>query len=625
MMMSFLLSFVALFVVMCGAWFWQEARRIHSIIRRRELSFLQRANKIAERDPLASSPKRGDDGQPRTRSARTPSAVTDDAADRRRPTLVVTEREYTNALDAVMQQCAVDEGGLLQLAPAISLEILSESSSLLLGSAPIILQIAHPFVSSAVRDHSYSFTPAAMKKRALNTLTHGHAMTFGSVQSIRRASRHVRDMHNRVRGRTRHRGEGARGSPFSLATSTGGGPNKEDRSDKEDDKKDAGRKEAHVADTKTTDVTNATLVGEHGEDSLVRGEVAAGRRSVVSSSLCTPSSAPSPSACAFARFGESPTQPRGAVVAHESALPPSTLVIASSASPVGEMNMCAKPGTSARVEVKERASTIKEDDAYAANDRRALLWVQATLIEYGVLAHEIFVRELSAAEKEEHYAFTRRIVGVWGLNPDDMPPTWPDFLDYYARVLHAEPPSTATQSSSSRTCHHHLQRTDAAVNILRLMHPDLGVAMDQAAPQQQTTAALSNSASSQKAKRRAPSFCQTLNLLCCTGNGEVKRTPWAAHDCMTLVPLTVADRFQLAQTPLQSSMRFALVYMVYRLIPRRMRQLTSFVEWKVRFQNARAASQSENGGVANTKFARLGYPERISAWVGRGLIWALLK
>jgi len=64
---------------------------------------------------------------------------------------------------------------------------------------------------------------------------------------------------------------------------------------------------------------------------------------------------------------------------------------------------------------------------HAASDPNALFWVYATLIDYGVLAFELFVRELSEGEKQVHYDFLRETAVVWGVDPAALPPSWSGF------------------------------------------------------------------------------------------------------------------------------------------------------------------------------------------------------
>lgn len=60
-----------------------------------------------------------------------------------------------------------------------------------------------------------------------------------------------------------------------------------------------------------------------------------------------------------------------------------------------------------------------------------------TLIDSSVLAYELFVRELSDAEKAVNYDAALVIAGLWGVRRERMPPTWCHFERYMATVVPA--------------------------------------------------------------------------------------------------------------------------------------------------------------------------------------------
>ena len=65
---------------------------------------------------------------------------------------------------------------------------------------------------------------------------------------------------------------------------------------------------------------------------------------------------------------------------------------------------------------------------------QAAMWVWATLVDFAIFANELFIRRLSATEKEEFYRHHRDTCRVWGLNPDDVPLTYGDFMQYCVGV-----------------------------------------------------------------------------------------------------------------------------------------------------------------------------------------------
>lgn len=68
--------------------------------------------------------------------------------------------------------------------------------------------------------------------------------------------------------------------------------------------------------------------------------------------------------------------------------------------------------------------------AYQANEVNAMLWVHATLWETSVRMYELFVGELSPAQKEQYYQESRLFAFCFGIMEDALPPSWDDFLAY---------------------------------------------------------------------------------------------------------------------------------------------------------------------------------------------------
>jgi uncharacterized protein (DUF2236 family) len=83
------------------------------------------------------------------------------------------------------------------------------------------------------------------------------------------------------------------------------------------------------------------------------------------------------------------------------------------------------------------AGAYRKGDQYSAGDEEAAIWVLATLIDYSIVMYELFVEELSDAEKERHYAFHRRVCGVWGIDASRLPPTFVEFMQYCSQMWHS--------------------------------------------------------------------------------------------------------------------------------------------------------------------------------------------
>jgi uncharacterized protein (DUF2236 family) len=71
---------------------------------------------------------------------------------------------------------------------------------------------------------------------------------------------------------------------------------------------------------------------------------------------------------------------------------------------------------------------------YAANDRAALRWVHATLVETALQAYGL-VRPLELEERTGYYAESRRLAGFFGLNQDELPADLGAFSVYWDAML----------------------------------------------------------------------------------------------------------------------------------------------------------------------------------------------
>lgn len=76
--------------------------------------------------------------------------------------------------------------------------------------------------------------------------------------------------------------------------------------------------------------------------------------------------------------------------------------------------------------------------AYAANDRAALAWVQATLTDSAVLAHDLALPPLTPDDRERYWREGRRFAALFGLRDGDLPPDWASFAAYN-RAMHDSP------------------------------------------------------------------------------------------------------------------------------------------------------------------------------------------
>jgi uncharacterized protein (DUF2236 family) len=89
-------------------------------------------------------------------------------------------------------------------------------------------------------------------------------------------------------------------------------------------------------------------------------------------------------------------------------------------------------------EIPERAGRFPPGTPYRANDPEALLWVHATLWDTSLLCFEAVVRPLSAGEREEWYAETKRFAALFGIPDAVLPADWGSFARYVAGMLAGE-------------------------------------------------------------------------------------------------------------------------------------------------------------------------------------------
>lgn len=81
---------------------------------------------------------------------------------------------------------------------SLSWELAKEGALFLGGGRAALLQLAHPFVAYAVRDHSH--TKADPRRRFIRTFENVWAMTFGDLDQAFRAARRVHQVHSRITG-----------------------------------------------------------------------------------------------------------------------------------------------------------------------------------------------------------------------------------------------------------------------------------------------------------------------------------------------------------------------------------------------------------------------------------------
>ena len=94
--------------------------------------------------------------------------------------------------------------------------------------------------------------------------------------------------------------------------------------------------------------------------------------------------------------------------------------------------------TKIRGAIDEHVGTFARGARYQANDEGALFWVQATLLDTSIQVYELVLGELSAEDRERYYRDGRRFSLLFGIPDAAMPPDYPSFQAYMARMLASE-------------------------------------------------------------------------------------------------------------------------------------------------------------------------------------------
>jgi uncharacterized protein (DUF2236 family) len=90
---------------------------------------------------------------------------------------------------------------------------------------------------------------------------------------------------------------------------------------------------------------------------------------------------------------------------------------------------------------------------YEANEIAALCWVYSTLVESAVLAYECALAPLTSLEREQYYAESKILAGLFGIPASALPASWEDFAAY-SQAMHAS--DSLGVSSTARAMAHNL-------------------------------------------------------------------------------------------------------------------------------------------------------------------------
>jgi uncharacterized protein (DUF2236 family) len=93
---------------------------------------------------------------------------------------------------------------------------------------------------------------------------------------------------------------------------------------------------------------------------------------------------------------------------------------------------------SIRGTLPEAAGRFPTGTGYEANEIAALLWIFTTLVESAVIAYELVLPPLNAAEREQYYAESRRTAALFGIPIDCLPQDWSGFCEYMRSALQSD-------------------------------------------------------------------------------------------------------------------------------------------------------------------------------------------
>jgi uncharacterized protein (DUF2236 family) len=73
--------------------------------------------------------------------------------------------------------------------------------------------------------------------------------------------------------------------------------------------------------------------------------------------------------------------------------------------------------------------------AYDASDQDLLLWVHATLIDSAMVAYDLLVEPLNAAERAAYYSDSRRLAALFGIHENNIPASIVAFDSYMNQTI----------------------------------------------------------------------------------------------------------------------------------------------------------------------------------------------
>jgi uncharacterized protein (DUF2236 family) len=88
--------------------------------------------------------------------------------------------------------------------------------------------------------------------------------------------------------------------------------------------------------------------------------------------------------------------------------------------------------------ISETSGGYPHGTRYAANDRAALLWVFATLVDTTLKTYSLLVHPLGRDERERYYDEAKRFGQLFGIAPEEFPRDWAAFQAYVRATLNSD-------------------------------------------------------------------------------------------------------------------------------------------------------------------------------------------
>jgi uncharacterized protein (DUF2236 family) len=258
----------------------------------------------------------------------------------------------------------------------------------MMGGPAALLQLAHPFVATAITEHST--LQADVAQRFHKTFLYMYQTTYGDLETVLRAARTVFRLHTHIHGHLTAAGVRSTARHSVIAENN--------------------------VQQNTEHVNHTHTYGEQASSESNRSEATKQHSSDNSDTTYGSQNAPS-----LHSTHSTPT-----VDSNPPAHPP-----------LGTHTTLTTDGNSPRTP-SAGGMHFRAGQRYDALERNALLWVLATLHEGRETAWELLHHEVPAADREACVRWLRVVGLAFGVHPSTVPRTADEFRAYFHGVVHSE-------------------------------------------------------------------------------------------------------------------------------------------------------------------------------------------